>query len=104
MPAQGPLAAARVFELATLDPAADLEDLEPLLDSISDRIRVVAIGESVHGAHEYYALRHRLVRLLVERLNFTALAWESGFPEAFLVNAYIHDRRDDRDHVLIDGM
>jgi erythromycin esterase len=65
---------------------------------------VVAIGESAHGAHEYYALRHRLARYLVERMNFTALVWESGFPEGFLVDDYVSGRGNDRNRALMDGM
>ena len=49
-------------------------------------------------------LRHRLVRFLVERMNFTALAWESGFPETIAVNDYIHSRRHDLQQVQVDGM
>lgn len=100
----GPLRDAAVLPIATLDPTAKLDDLAPLARLIGDEVRVVAIGESAHGAHEYYALRHRLIRLLVERLGFTAVAWESGFPEGFAVDGYIQGQRDDRDRVLIDGM
>jgi erythromycin esterase len=104
MAAMGRLADASVIPLSTIDPAAPLDDLEPLTRLIGAGVRVVAVGESVHGAHEFYALRHRLARFLVERLNFTALAWESGFPEGFLVDDYLHGRRADRDRVLRDGM
>jgi len=93
-----------VFPLSTLDPAAPLDDVEPLAQLIGDVVRVVAIGESAHAAHEFYALRHRLSRFLVERLNFTALVWESGFSETFLVDEYIQGRRQDRERVQIDGM
>jgi erythromycin esterase len=100
----GPLTDASVFPLSTLDPAAALDDLESLPRLIPDHARVVAIGESAHGAHEFYALRHRLIRVLVERMDFTALAWESGFPDAFAVDAYIQGGRQDRERVLVEGM
>jgi erythromycin esterase len=90
--------------LSTLDPSAPLDDLESLARLIPDDVWILAIGESVHAAHEFYRLRHRLMRFLVERMNFTALAWESGFPEGFLINDYVHGRRSDRMRVLIDGM
>jgi erythromycin esterase len=95
---------AQVFPLSTLDPAAALDDLEPLARLIGDHVRVVAVGESAHGAHEFYALRHRIIRFLVERMNFTALVWESGFPEGLMVDDFIIGRRQDRERVLIDGM
>lgn len=92
------------ISLATLDPSAPLDDLDPLKRLIDDNVRIVAVGESVHAAHEFYALRHRLVRFLVERMGFTALAWESGFPESFLINDYIHGGKHDRERTLVDGM
>src|SRR5690242_10361104 len=98
------LSDAQVFPLSTLDPAAALDDLEPLARLIGDDARVVAVGESAHGAHEFYALRHRIIRCLVERMNFTALVWESGFPEGLMVDDFILGRRQDRDRVLADGM
>lgn len=104
MGAMGRLADASMLSFSTDDPAAALDDLEPLARLIRDDVRVVAVGESAHGAHEFYALRHRLVRFLVERMHFTALAWESGFPEGFLVNDWIHGGQQDRDRVLVEGM
>ena len=60
-----------VMALRTLDPAAPLDDLEWLDEAIGDA-RVVAIGESAHGIREFYQLRHRLLRYLVERHGFDA--------------------------------
>ncbi len=97
-------ASAVAIPLSSLDPTAPFDDLEPLEHSIGDNVRIVAIGESAHGAHEYYALRHRLIRFLVERMNFTALAWESGFTEGCLVNDYSRGRRQDLERTLLEGM
>ncbi len=98
------LSGASFISLATLDPAAPLGDLEPLARLIPDDVRVVAVGESAHGAHEYYALRHRLARFLVERMDFTALTWESGFSEACMVDDWINGGGQGRDKVLAEGM
>ena len=92
------------LSLSTIDPTAPIEDLEPLRRLIANEVRIVAIGESVHAAHEFYTLRHRLIRFLVQRMNFTAVAWESGFPETFLVDDYIRGRQPDREHALVEGM
>ena len=77
------------FALTTLDPAAPLDDLEPLAAPIGDA-RVVAIGETAHHVREYQLVRHRLLRFLVERMGFTTLALESGFSEGLAVDAWIH--------------
>ncbi len=80
--------ASTFIDLATLEPGEDLADLAPL-EAVIGAARVVAIGESTHYCHEFYQLRHRLTRFLVERLGFTAVAFESGFPEAWLVDDWI---------------
>jgi erythromycin esterase len=73
---------------ATLDPLAPLDDLEPLRAVIGNA-RVVAIGESAHYVREFYLLRHRLSRFLVERCGFTVYALEAPFPEAQAIDAWV---------------
>ena len=75
-------------EIATLDPRAGLADLDFVTALVGDA-QVVAIGESTHYTHEFYLLRHRLTRYLTERLGFTAIAFESGFSEAFAADDWI---------------
>jgi erythromycin esterase len=74
--------------LATIDPAAPLDDLEPLA-AVFASARVVAIGENAHMVREFYRLRHRLTRFLVERCGFTVFAMESGFSEGLAVDAWV---------------
>jgi erythromycin esterase-like protein len=71
-----------------IDPDAGLDDLYGLVESLG-RARVVAIGESAHCVREYYLLRHRLTRLLVERCGFTVFGMESGFSEGLDVDAWV---------------
>lgn len=75
--------------LATLDPAAPLDDLEPLR-SIIGSARVVGIGECAHHVREFYLLRHRLLRFLVERCGFTAYAFEAPYVGARPINSWVH--------------
>lgn len=72
----------------SLDPRAALDDLEPLRKVIGDA-RVVAIGESAHHVREFYLLRHRLLRFLVERCGFTVYAFEAPFTEARAIDAWV---------------
>jgi erythromycin esterase len=92
-----------VTPLATLDPMVGLDDLKPLKRLIGNDVRVVAIGETAHAAREFYLLRHRLARFFVEQMGFTAVVWESGFPEGFLVDDYIQGGAQDRQRVQRDG-
>jgi erythromycin esterase len=89
-------------DLTTVDPAASLSDLDFLAALVADA-RVVAIGESAHYSHEFYALRHRLARYLVERLGFGAIAFESGFSEGWLVDDWISGGAAELAEVQADG-
>ncbi|WP_199435195.1 erythromycin esterase family protein [Qaidamihabitans albus] len=72
----------------TIDPAAPLDDLEPLRALVGDA-RVVAIGESAHHVREFYLLRHRLLRFLVERCGFTVYAFEAPYVASEAVDDWV---------------
>lgn len=65
-----------------------LTDLEPLRRITGDAT-VVGLGESAHGAHELFVVKHRMVRFLVERLGFRAIAWEEDEPQGQRLDAYV---------------
>ncbi|HJP79812.1 MAG TPA: erythromycin esterase family protein [Pseudonocardiaceae bacterium] len=75
-------------KLATLDPNADLADLEGLAEIVGDA-RVVAIGENNHLIREFSLLRHRMLRFLVQRCGFTVYCLESGFAEGWTVRRWL---------------
>jgi erythromycin esterase len=85
--------------LAGADPKASLEDLEPLKDVIGSA-RIVALGEATHGSAELFQLKHRMLRLLVERMGFATVAFEVGFAEALAVDAYIHGGKGSAEAVV----
>lgn len=89
------LSDAAVIPLRTLDPAAALDDLEWLDETIGNA-RVVAIGESAHYNRESYDLRHRLLRYLAERHGFGAYAMETGYTEGWRADAWVRGGNDDR--------
>lgn len=80
--------------LATTRPGAPVRDLRPLRRIVGNA-RVVGLGESVHGVQEFYEIRHRLLRFLVEEMGFTAFAMETGFAEAVAINDYVLGRIDE---------
>ncbi len=80
--------AGRATRLATLEPGAPLADLEPLRPAL-DGVRVVGLGEATHGTREFFLLKHRLLRFLVEELGFTVLAMEASVSAAEAVNDYV---------------
>ena len=81
-------AAAHAVPLATIEPAEDFSDVLPL-KSVVGTARVVALGETTHGAHEPLAFRNRLIRSLVEQMGFTAIALESGFTESSITDGFV---------------
>jgi erythromycin esterase len=80
--------------LASLDPAAPLDDLEPLREVVGDA-RVVALGENAHFIREFSLMRHRLLRFLVERCGRSIYAFEFGFSEGFGVDAWVRGEGHD---------
>lgn len=95
--ADDPLAARIADHAVALDavaPSAGVGPLEPLADAFADEA-VVGLGESVHGSRALFRLKHRLLRLLVTRLDLGAVALEANFAETLAVNDYVlHGRGD----------
>ncbi len=95
LPRQGAAVPAGEARLAAAVGAAgeafdDLEqaDLEPLLRRIG-LARVVLIGESSHGSAEFYRMRQRLTRALIERRGFDFVAVEADWPDAARIDHYV---------------
>jgi protein-L-isoaspartate(D-aspartate) O-methyltransferase len=66
-------------------------DLEPLLARIGDA-RVVLLGEATHGTAEFYRMRARITRELVEKRGFQVVAVEADWPDAACIDHYVRDR------------
>ncbi len=63
-------------------------DLTPLLNRIGDA-RVVLLGESSHGTSEFYEMRERITRALVEQNGFNFVAIEGDWPDAARIDNYV---------------
>lgn len=68
--------------------STDTVDLEPLLRRIGDA-RVVLLGEATHGTSEFYRMRDRISRELIERKGFSFVAIEGDWPDAARVDHYV---------------
>jgi len=62
--------------------------LEPFLERIGEA-RVVCLGEASHGTAEFYTMRARITRELIERKGFTVVALEADWPEAQRLDSYV---------------
>jgi len=63
-------------------------DLDALLRRIGDS-RVVLLGEATHGSSEFYRMRERISRELIERKGFTFIAIEGDWPDAARIDHYV---------------
>lgn len=89
----------KAIPFRTTQPETDFADLMPLKALIGEA-RIVALGEGTHGAHEFFQMKHRLIRFLVTEMDFTIVAFEANWPEANLINDYIQTGRGDAASLL----
>lgn len=74
--------------LSTTDPGGGPAALSPLRDALADRT-VVGLGEATHGSREFFQVKHRLVRLLVQECDCRAVAMEADFTAARAIDEYV---------------
>lgn len=72
------------------------QDYDPLIELIGDA-RFVLLGEASHGTHEFYAARAEITKRLITEKNFSAVAIEADFPDAYRVNRYVRGVGQDAD-------
>jgi len=89
-PSEQPLS--RIIASAA-EPFGSIEtaDLNPLLSRIGDA-RVVLIGEASHGTSEFYRMRDRISRALIETKGFNFVAIEGDWPDAARIDHYVRHR------------
>jgi erythromycin esterase len=73
----------------TDDPLAPSDsDLAPL-DAMIGHSSLVAMGESTHGTRQFFRMKHRVFRYLVEHHGFDHFSIEASLPEALAVDRYV---------------
>ncbi len=63
--------------------------VDTMIASLDNAVELLGFGEALHGGEEILLLRNRLFQRLVERHGYSAIAIESSFPRARVVNDYI---------------
>jgi len=74
--------------LSSTDPDAPVSELEPLRDVVGDA-SVVGLGESTHGSHEQFELKHRMIRYLVVEMGFRTVGFEADFASGVMIDRYV---------------
>lgn len=67
--------------------------IDRLIASLDESVELLGFGEALHGGEDILILRNRLFQRLVKKHGYSAIAIESSFPRAHIVNEYItgHD-------------
>ncbi|MDB5871336.1 MAG: Erythromycin esterase [Ramlibacter sp.] len=73
-------------------------DHDALLELIGPA-RFALLGEASHGTREFYRERIRITQRLIAEKDFTAVAVEADWPDAWRVNRYVRGLSDDADAV-----
>ncbi|MFI5617915.1 erythromycin esterase family protein [Streptomyces sp. NPDC051567] len=85
--------------LRSTEPGADPADLRPLGAMIGDA-KVVGLGEATHGSHEFFTMKERVFRYLVEEKGFTTFALEMSWPAGLRIDAYLQGGEGDARQVV----
>jgi erythromycin esterase-like protein/predicted phosphoribosyltransferase len=78
--------------------AVDAPDGVPppaVLEKLIGDARVVLIGESSHGTHEFYQARAEITRWLIQSKGFRGVAAEADWPDAYRVNRFVRGIGDE---------
>jgi erythromycin esterase len=78
------------------------EDLE-CLAYLSD-CKIVGLGEATHGTKEFFQLKHRIFRYLVENYGYKIFAFECDMGESYYIDNYVTNKGGDIDDIMINKM
>jgi protein-L-isoaspartate(D-aspartate) O-methyltransferase len=72
----------------------DKVNLNNLMDRIGDS-HIVLLGESTHGTAEFYEMRARITKELIEKKGFNVIAVEADWPDSAHINNFIQGLESD---------
>jgi erythromycin esterase-like protein len=78
--------------------AGNAQDYDALMELIGSA-RFVLLGATAHGTHEFYRERGEVTKRLIQEKNFTAIAVEADWPDAYRVDRYVRGPSNDANAV-----
>ncbi|AEY67501.1 hypothetical protein [Clostridium sp. BNL1100] len=69
--------------------------IDKFIASLDDSVKLIALGEELHGGEGFLMLRNRLFQRLAEVHGFSAIAIESSFQKGHIVNEYVNGNGSD---------
>lgn len=85
--------------LTGTNPTIADSDLTFLQDVLNDKT-VIGLGESTHGTKEFFQMKHRILKYLVEEMGYRVFAMEANFSECNAINDYILYGKGDSEEAL----
>jgi erythromycin esterase len=61
---------------------------------------VVGLGEATHSSREFFTMKHRVFRYLVEEKGFTTFSLETGWSGGVRINEYVRHGTGDLDQIM----
>lgn len=80
--------------LRSTEPGRNTADLRALGAMIGDA-EVVGLGEATHGSHEFFTMKERVFRYLVEEKGFTTFALELSWSAGLQIDDYLQTGKGD---------
>lgn len=74
------------------EPASVAAGVAAIVAALGDGVELLGLGEALHFGEDFLVLRNRVFQCLVESHGYSAIAVESSFPRARLVNDYVAGR------------
>ena len=74
-------------------------EIEFLRDVVGDA-RIVALGENTHGARDFFEMKARILRFLVEEMGFNTFAIEATWTESRRLDHYVRTGEGDPKRLL----
>lgn len=88
--------------LNSSNPESSTDDLLTL-NSIGEA-RIIGLGEATHGTKEFFQLKHKIFRYLVENHGIRVLAFEAGMGESIYINRYVQGEDTDLTELMLTKM
>ncbi|MDP8221074.1 MAG: erythromycin esterase family protein [Candidatus Stygibacter frigidus] len=88
-----------VYPVNIAESRTGFEDLR-FISKIVGNAEIVCLGESRHDIHEQFLLKFRMIRYLVEELDFRTFILEGSFPYAELINNYLKAGEGDISEIM----
>lgn len=88
-------------QLKGVEPNGKCDDLA-FLGKLTDKAKIIGLGESRHSAHEFLQLKRRMIECLIKKDGFTNILIEAGLSYTERLNAYIRSGTGDVNALVAD--